>query len=133
MKHLFNVARYILAGYGLLVLANNLQKVARKSLEENSTESHISEPELKDAKLYGKTDADTLKIYDDVNNLMKEHERITYSDVNRIIKEYGTGSYFFEESDDVGWDKVNFNPTAQYDPYAGCIAIFLPKAKKLAQ
>lgn len=133
MKHLFNVARYILAGYGLLVLASNLQKVARKSLEENSTESRISEPELKEAKLYGKTDADTLKIYADVNSHMKNHERLSYSDVNRIIKEYGTGLYLFEESDDVGWDKVNFNPTAQYDALIGCIAIFLPKAKKLAQ
>lgn len=133
MKNLFNVARYILAGYGLLVLANNLQKVARKSLEENSTESHISEPDLKDAKLYGMNDADTLKIYDDVNSHMKNHERMTYSDVNRIIEKYGMSSNSFEESNNVGWDKVNFNPTAQYDTDVGCIAIFLPKAKKLAQ
>lgn len=132
MKHLFNVARYILAGYGLLVLASNLQKVARKSLEENSTGSRISEPELKEAKLYGKTDADTLKIYDDVNSHMKNHDRMSYSDVNRIIEKYGMSSNLFEESNDVGWDKENFNLTAQYDPYAGCIAIFLPKAKKLA-
>ena len=132
MKTLFNIAKYTLAGYGLLVLIGNLQKVAAKSSGENPEENHISEPELKDVKLYGSTDDNTLKIYATINALIKEHGRMSYSDVNRIVEKYSVCLKFLEESDDIGWDRTNFNPIAQYDADIGFVVIYLPKAKKLA-
>ncbi len=131
MKHLFNVARYILAGYGLLVLANNLQKVVKKSQGEDSEESHISEPELKDVMLYGVSDSGTLEVYTYLNNFMKSLGKVTYSDVNQILMDCEMPKVL-EDSESVGWDSENFKPTAQYSKEIGRIVIFLPKAKKLA-
>lgn len=131
MKHLFNVARYILAGYGLLVLASNLQKVAKKSQGDNSEESHISEPELKDVMLYGASDSGTLEIYANLNDFMESLGKVTYSDVNQILAICEMPKVL-EDSESVGWDSENFKPTAQYSKEIGSIAIFLPKAKKLA-
>ena len=131
MKHLFNVVRYILAGYGLLVLANNLQKVAKKSQGDDSEESHISEPELKGVMLYGVSDSDTLKIYALLNDYMDRLGKVTYSDVNHILAIYEMPEVL-EDSESVGWDSENFKPTAQYSKEIVGIVIFLPKAKKLA-
>ena len=131
MKRLFNVARYILAGYGILVLASNLQKVAKKSQGEDSEESHISEPELKDVMLYGSSDSGTLKVYAGLNAFMENIGKVTYSDVNWILKDCEMPEVL-EDSESVGWDSENFKPTAQYSKEIGRIVIFLPKAKKLA-
>ena len=133
MKHLFNVARYILAGCGLLVMASNLQKVAKKSQDGDSEESHISEPELKEVMLYGANDSGTLEVYAHLNVFMKNLGKVTYSNVNQILEEYCGMPKVLEDSESVGWDSENFKPTAQYSKEIGCIAIFLPKAKKLAQ
>lgn len=133
MKHLFNVARYILAGYGLLVLASNLQKTAKKSQGDDSEESHISEPELKSVMLYGVNDSGTLEIYSNLNSYMESLGKVTYSDVNKILADCKMPTpKVLEDSESVGWDSENFKPTPQYSAEIGCIAIFLPKAKKLA-
>lgn len=132
MKHLFNVARYILAGYGLLVMASNLQKTAKKSQGDDSEESHISEPELKDVILYGSNDSGTLKVYAHLNDFMESLGKVTYSDVNQILADYCAMPKVLEDSESVGWDSENFKPTAQYSKEVGRIVIFLPKAKKLA-
>ena len=131
MKRLFNVARYILAGYGILVLASNLQKVARKSQCDDSEESHISEPELKDVMLYGASDSGTLKVYAGLNAFMENIGKVTYSDVNWVLEDCEMPKVL-EDSESVGWDSENFKPTAQYSKEIGRIVIFLPKAKKLA-
>lgn len=137
MKHLFNVARYILASYGLLVMASNLQKVAKKSQGEDSEESHIteqrhgSEHELKNVALYGTNDSETLRLYARLNDLMRYIGKITYSDVNQILADCGMPKVL-EDSESVGWDPENFKTDVQYSTEIGCIAIFLPKAKKLA-
>lgn len=131
MKVLFNIARYTLAGYGLLVLINNLQKVAKKSQGDDSEESHISEPELRDVMLYGVNDSGTLEVYAYLNNFMKSLGKVTYSDVNQILADFEMPK-LLEDSESVGWDSENFKPIAQYSKEIRRVAIFLPKAKKLA-
>lgn len=131
MKVLLNIARYTLAGYGLLVLISNLQKVATKSAGENSEENYIPEPELRDVKLYGSTDSATLSIYAAINEHMNSTKMLAYSDVNNILVLHDMPPAL-DGSDSVGWDEENFKPVAEYDMEIGCIVIYLPKAKKLA-
>lgn len=131
MKVLFNIARYTLAGYGLLVLINNLQKVAMRSADENSEKNYIPEPKLRDVKLYGSTDSATLAIYAAINEHMNSNAMLSYSDVNSILGLHDMPPAL-DDSESVGWDEENFKPVAEYDMEIGCIVIYLPKAKKLA-
>ena len=131
MKTLFNIAKYTLAGYGLLVLISNLQKVAAKSSGEKPEESYIPEPKLRDVKLYGVNDSATLSIYSLINDRMNKNGRVTYSDVNEIL-EVNKMPEIIDYSDSIGWDEENFKPIAEYDKEIGCVVIYLPKAKKFA-
>jgi len=130
MKVLFNIAKYTLAGYGLLVFVNNLQKVVKKSREDKSEESHISEPELKDFCVVGWNDDDTLAMYEEMKNRFRENGKLSYLDVNEILSSHAHHTSL-EDSDQYGWDEENCNVKIKYDKEEGALAIFLPKAKVL--